>query len=252
MALAICQFGSPKVSSHILAQYKDYFTLVFENDDFIVINKEFNINFHSEDGKFGVVVAAEKALGYKLYSVHRLDKMTTGILLLAKSSQIAAQLTSIFTAHQIQKYYIAISDKKPKKKQGLIKGGMEKSRRTMWKLTKQTNNLAITQFFSFSFSLGEGKRLFIIKPHTGKTHQIRVALKSVGSAICGDPLYADKSESSDYDRGYLHAYQIIFSLNNDVFNFKVDPQSGALFNNDAYRAVMQEVGELNVLAWPKV
>jgi len=232
----------------MLGQYEDYFTLLFENDDFIVINKQFNINFHSEDGDFGVVVAAEKALGYKLYSVHRLDKMTTGLLLLAKSSQVAAQLSSIFATHQIHKYYISISDKKPKKKQGLIKGGMEKSRRTMWKLTKQKNNLAITQFFSFS--LDEGKRLFIIKPHTGKTHQIRVALKGIGSAICGDPLYADNLD--DYARGYLHAYQIIFSLNNKAFNFHVAPPSGRLFNNDAYRAVMQEIGELDKLDWPKV
>ena len=129
-----------------------------------------------------MVVAAEKALQCKLYSVHRLDKMTSGLLLLAKSPQIAAQLTALFTTHQIQKYYLAISDKKPKKKQGLIKGGMQKSRRGMWKLTKEKNNLAITQFFSYS--LGNGKRLFVIKPHSGKTHQIRVALKSIGSAIC--------------------------------------------------------------------
>ena len=122
-------------------------------------------------------------------------------------SQVANGLSELFKTQQIQKYYVAIADKKPKKSQGLIKGGMEKSRRSMWKLTRGQDNLAITQFFSYS--LGEGKRLFVVKPKTGKTHQIRVALKSVGSAIIGDPIYAAE-EAYRYDRGYLHAYQIQF------------------------------------------
>lgn len=235
--------NKPKVEN-----FSHYFSLLFENDNFIVINKQFAVNFHSEEGEFGVVVAAEKALQCKLYSVHRLDKMTSGLLLLAKSPQIAAQLTALFTTHQIQKYYLAISDKKPKKKQGLIKGGMQKSRRGMWKLTKEKNNLAITQFFSYS--LGNGKRLFVIKPHSGKTHQIRVALKSIGSAICGDPLYAEKS--AHYDRGYLHAYQIDFSLNKQNFSFKALPESGVLFNSDCCLKTLQDIGEVSGLAWPKI
>ncbi|WP_417696672.1 TIGR01621 family pseudouridine synthase, partial [Psychromonas sp.] len=166
----------------------EYFSVVSEEDDFVVINKRPGINFHSEDGEFGVVVAAERYFKQKLFSVHRLDKMTSGILLLAKSSAAANRLSELFKNQDIQKFYLAISDKKPKKTQGLIKGGMEKSRRSMWKLTRSNDNLAITQFFSFS--LGEGKRLFVVKPKTGKTHQIRVALKSIGSAICGDSIYA--------------------------------------------------------------
>ncbi|MCG6200007.1 TIGR01621 family pseudouridine synthase [Psychromonas antarctica] len=237
--------------SENLAKYADYCSLHFENDQFIVINKQANINFHSEDGGFGVVVAAEKALGCKLYSVHRLDKMTSGLLLLAKSSQIAAQLAALFATHQIQKYYLAVSDQKPKKKQGLIKGGMEKSRRSMWKLTKNNNNLAMTQFFSYP--LEEGKRLFVIKPHSGKTHQIRVALKSLGSAICGDPLYAEKSlQTQRYDRGYLHAYQLDFLFNKEAFSFKLLPQFGGLFRSDRCLSQLQSIGPVAELAWPKI
>jgi len=239
------------MSRETRAAYADYFSLLYENDDFIVINKQANINFHSEDGQFGVVVAAEKALGCKLYSVHRLDKMTSGLLLLAKSSAIAALLAALFAAHQIQKYYLAISDQKPKKKQGLIKGGMEKSRRSMWKLTKQDKNLAITQFFSYS--LENGLRLFIVKPHTGKTHQIRVALKSIGSAICGDPLYADKSSlTAGYDRAYLHAYQIDFSLKDQAFSFQAFADSGTLFHSASCLDKLQEIGAVSDLAWPKI
>ena len=232
-------------------QYKNYFTLIFENDDFVVINKRENINFHSEDGEFGVVVAVEKQMGIKLYSVHRLDKMTSGLLLLAKSSSIAAQLSALFKDHKIQKYYLAISDKKPKKKQGWIKGGMEKARRSMWKLTKNKENFAITQFFSFPVvdDNNLAKRLFVVKPKTGKTHQIRVALKSIGSAICGDPLYGEKNVS--IDRGYLHAYQVTFVLNEVPFNFKAQPEFGSLFLNLSTQETLKKIGQLENLNWPK-
>lgn len=227
----------------------NYFSLVFENDQFVVINKHAGINFHSEDGEFGVVVAAEKSLKQKLYSVHRLDKMTSGLLLLAKSSQVANGLSELFKTQQIQKYYLAIADKKPKKSQGLIKGGMEKSRRSMWKLTRSTDNLAITQFFSYS--LGEGKRLFVVKPKTGKTHQIRVALKSIGSAICGDPIYATE-EAFRYDRGYLHAYQIQFTYENQYFAFMAKPDAGEMFLSESYQNILAELVDCSTLKWPKL
>ena len=226
-----------------------YFSLVSENEHFVVINKQPGINFHSEDGEFGVVVAVEKFLNIKLYSVHRLDKMTSGLLLLAKSSQVANGLSELFKAQQVQKYYLAIADKKPKKTQGLIKGGMEKSRRSMWKLTRNQDNLAITQFFSYA--LGGGKRLFIVKPKTGKTHQIRVALKSVGSAICGDPIYATET-AHQYDRGYLHAYQIQFNYLGQDHQFSVMPESGVEFLSDACQQKLLELGNCDSLHWPKL
>ncbi|MEJ6121440.1 TIGR01621 family pseudouridine synthase [Vibrio sp. 2-Bac 85] len=226
-----------------------YFSLVSENEHFVVINKQPGINFHSEDGEFGVVVAVEKFLNIKLYSVHRLDKMTSGLLLLAKSSQVANGLSELFKAQQVQKYYLAIADKKPKKTQGLIKGGMEKSRRSMWKLTRNQDNLAITQFFSYA--LGEGKRLFIVKPKTGKTHQIRVALKSVGSAISGDPIYATET-AHQFDRGYLHAYQIQFNYLGQDHQFSVMPESGVEFLSDACQQKLLELGNCDGLHWPKL
>lgn len=236
------------IGERAMINYLQYFSMVAENEHFVVINKRENVNFHSEDGEFGVVVAVEKYLQKKLYSVHRLDKMTSGLLLLAKSSVIANELSILFKTQQIQKYYLAISDKKPKKKQGLIKGGMEKSRRSMWKLSSKKDNLAITQFFSYSLS--DGKRLFVVKPKTGKTHQIRVALKSISSAICGDHLYAEKYP--EYDRGYLHAYQISFKLLANHYHFNCLPEMGELFHLPVFTEQLKTLGDLNKLAWPSV
>lgn len=57
----------------------------------------------------------------------------------------------------------------------------------MWKLTRNMENIAVTRFFSIRIS--EKMRLFILEPHTGKTHQLRVVMKSLGSSIFGDSLY---------------------------------------------------------------
>lgn len=225
------------------------FAIIANNNDFVVIDKHPGVNFHSEDNQPGVVVAVEQMLAQKLYSVHRLDKMTSGLLLLAKSSQVASELSTLFSTRQIDKFYLAISDKKPKKSQGLIKGGMEKSRRAMWKLTRGKDNFAMTQFFSYG--LGNGKRLFVVKPLTGKTHQIRVALKSLGSAICGDPTYA--SETADqFDRGYLHAYLLKFNLAGEQYSFSSYPNSGELFLQDNCIEKLKSLGDVSLLKWPKV
>ena len=99
------------------------FTIVAEHADFLVIAKAPGVSFHSEDGA-GVVVQVEQALGMKLFPVHRLDKVTSGLLILARSSVAAAEFTELFSHHQIQKYYLALSLDKPKQKQGWVKGDM--------------------------------------------------------------------------------------------------------------------------------
>ncbi|WP_133408401.1 TIGR01621 family pseudouridine synthase [Parashewanella tropica] len=220
------------------------FTLLHQADDFIVIDKAPNVHFHSQDGSAGVVAQVEQQLQKKLYPVHRLDTPTSGLLILATSSAAAARLAEKFKRHQIQKYYLALAKGKPKKKQGSIIGDMAKSRRGMHKLLRSTENPAMTQFFSQS--IAEGVRLYLLKPLTGRTHQLRVALASIGSPILGDPLYGKHSA----DRCYLHAYQLEFEDSGEQYKFTSDPKVGELFNSQAI------CDQLNLwqqpLKWPKI
>ena len=199
--------------------------LIFQNKDFAIFDKPAELNFHSEDDEAGFVVLATRALHVEqLYSVHRLDKMTSGLIVLAKSSKIANDFTKLFEEKKIQKYYLALSLRKPKKKQGWVKADMAQSRRGTYKLTQTKENPAITQFISVALRVGE--RFFLVKPHTGKTHQIRVALKSIGSPIAGDLRYANADEAKKEDRGYLHAFALNFTLNNEEFSFVSEPNFG--------------------------
>jgi len=212
-------------------------TLLFENSDFILVYKPAGMNFHSEEEAGFVVQAKALAGAEELFPVHRLDKMTSGLVLLAKTKAAAQQFGEMFESREVEKYYLAVSLRKPKKKQGWIKGDMEKARRGDWKLAKSMDNPAVTRFISAP--LREHERAFLVKPYTGKTHQIRVALKSLGSPIAGDDRYADKAEAQKEERGYLHAYALRFSFNGEPFAFVVPPTEGERFCTDTFKALLE-------------
>ncbi|MGA9045723.1 TIGR01621 family pseudouridine synthase [Sulfuricurvum sp.] len=214
--------------------------IVHENDRFVVAVKSEGVNFHSEE-EAGFVVRSSEQLGISLFPVHRLDKMTSGLVILAKDAETAARFGEMFETRAIEKYYLAISIRKPKKKQGWIKGDMSKARRGDYKLLSTMENPAITQFVSCALRTHE--RFFLIKPHTGKTHQIRVALKSLGSPIAGDERYAASDEARKEERGYLHAYALRFRLNDEEFCFVSPPDEGERFISEACKIHIHQWSE---------
>lgn len=240
---------TPAEQPHLGAQIgNDSFQLVAENDQFIVINKMPGVSFHTENDVLGIVERVKAALELDmLFPVHRLDKMTSGLLLLAKKPEANRSLSALFREKKVDKYYLAISDRKPKKKQGMIKGDMVRSRRSMWKLSKTLDNPAITHFFSTSIE--PGLRLFLVRPRTGKTHQIRVALNSIGAPILGDPLYHAESIGKA-SRGYLHAYALRFTVDGKEYCFKCPPTVGASFNTSTFNDALQQYAEPWSLPWP--
>jgi tRNA pseudouridine32 synthase/23S rRNA pseudouridine746 synthase len=225
----------------------DSIDVLFDHPDFIIVDKPSSISVQNESHQSGILPLLCQQLNVeKLWLVHRLDKITSGILILAKHSQAAAEFGQLFEQKKIEKYYLAISAKKPKKKQGAVKGGMKKVRDGKWMLDSSNTAVAISQFFSFSIS--SGLRLFLIKPLTGKTHQIRVALKSIGSPILGDDLY--KGESSD--RTYLHAYCIRFSYQQQPFCIICPPNKGDLFISDDTKQQVANLTTPWALTWPSI
>ena len=147
------------------------YRIQLQHKDFMVINKGPGLGMHDEGGEPGLVNRLRTETGLTLYPVHRLDKMTSGLLLLARTQE----------------------------------------------------NPAISWFDSSP--VREGLRLYRIKPQTGKTHQIRVALKSIGAPILGDDRYG----GTIADRGYLHAWRLQFTLAGEAFDLVCPPDEGELF-----------------------
>lgn len=219
---------------------------LFQSDDFWILSKPAGMSVHAEGPSPGVFESLRESYpAATFYPVHRLDKMTSGLLIVACTKEAASLFGSMFEQHQVQKYYLAISDQKPTKKQGTVSGGMAPSRRGQWKLTRSASNFAVTQFFSLSVL--PGIRLFLLKPKTGKTHQIRVAMKSLGAPIMGDSRYGGSSS----DRGYLHAFQLFFDWKGVEHHFISYPEQGELFSPQLKVVIEERFATPEALSWPK-
>lgn len=197
------------------------FSIQFRHPDFVIINKPAGISVHRDEQEVGLCENLAKQLNVpQVWLVHRLDKATSGLLVLALNRESAAYFYRLFETHQIQKNYWALATAKPKKKQGSIVGDMQKSRNGTWKLCHSKENPAVTRFTSVS--LEPNLRHFILQPKTGKTHQLRVAMKSLGSPILGDERYGGMPA----DRLYLHAAELRFIYQRQEIAVSCEPLSG--------------------------
>lgn len=225
--------------NYLLDKNGPFIPVLFENKELLIIDKPAGIAHHNDDDALGIVnqlrLQQEAFTQRKpnsnnattrIYGIHRLDRVTSGILVLAKDRSVAQDLARAFSNHTIVKYYTGLSNHKAKKKQGWVTGYMERSRRKSWKLLPSSNkNAAVNhsgQFAKtrfFTASLGDvterpnektcpPRTLVLFQPLTGKTHQIRVAAKSLGLALTGDPIYRDGTSLHPEQRTCLHATAI--------------------------------------------
>ncbi|MEX1670705.1 TIGR01621 family pseudouridine synthase [Zhongshania guokunii] len=227
------------------------YTLIEDAEDYIVIDKGPGVNLHRNESAQSLVdVLNSDFAGAAMHLVHRLDDATSGLLLLAKNPAAAAELGALFANREIEKFYLAIADGKPSKKQGTVIGDIKKSRSGSYLLSRTRSNPSVTQFFSYS--LGMGRRAYLLKPHTGKTHQLRVVMKSLGVAILGDRRYGPSTQDSD--RMYLHATALRFTFRGEVREYVSLPLRGELFVNGdgGLAAALLDCEAPWVLEWPRL
>lgn len=194
--------------------------VLFRHEDFYVVLKPHGINVHNEGSELGFHNVVKEFLNEEeLFLVHRLDKVTSGLLIIARNREAASIFGDLFQNHKVEKTYLALSASRPTKKQGIVKGDLVPSRGGAYKLTRNITNPSLTRFETEM--IGE-TRLFKLYPKTGRTHQLRVVMKSLGSPILGDKLYG----GDDADRVYLHAYQLKFAYKDEEFSFDCFPRTG--------------------------
>lgn len=194
-----------------LNHFKD--SILFENEDILVINKPAGLavqggsNIHKHVD--GLVRALYPEQSPKL--VHRLDRETSGVLLMAKNLQVAQTLTKAFAVHSIQKEYWAITEGLPPKAQGTILTHLEKGwSHDMEKMkvssTSEDAKPSETSYKVLAKSMHSRKAFLSLMPHTGRTHQLRVHCEHIRCPILGDRKYNPKSESRQL---HLHARELV-------------------------------------------
>ena len=194
-------------------------SLIEDNNDFIVINKKAGISTQggtkSKNNLIDIFSNSTLFKDAKPYSVHRLDKETSGVMIIAKNYNSAKLLTSLFRLRKIHKTYLAICHGIFEKKKGEIRGNLVKYDRE-----KKIIEPAITNYNVISsnnlFSFVE------LKPITGRKHQLRKQLSYMGNPILGDNKYNVIKKKKNEKKLMLHAFKIKFMINNKKFNFKAE------------------------------
>lgn len=185
--------------------------IIFEDDQLIVLNKPSGL---AVQGGSKIKQSVDSVLRYHYGKrgiltklVHRLDKETSGVLLVAKTAPMAEQLAEAFREKTVRKYYIAVVDGVIKPRQGRIEKSIEKqlTAHKQEQVVVSDNGKPATTEYSLLHSTRKHS-LVLLQPVTGRMHQLRVHMQSIGHPILGDRKYGlDKDNTS---RLMLHAYAI--------------------------------------------
>jgi len=196
--------------------YDDY--IIENNENFLVINKPTGIPVQSGTKSFKNIIDILKNSKYfensKPFIVHRLDKETSGVLIIAKNRKFAQLFTSLFRIRKIHKTYLAI-----------VYGKVDKSIKVMRDdLIYYENNKKIFQKAVSNLKIiksNEGYSYLELNPITGRKHQLRKQLLKIGCPIIGDDKYfLNDRKRIKIKNLMLHAYKIKFMINNIQYNFK--------------------------------
>lgn len=206
--------------------------IVYECEDFLIVNKKYNMVVHPAYGNnSGTLVNALMHYTNNLSSVngkvrpgiiHRLDKDTTGLLIVAKNNYAHAKLASMFIDKTIHKTYLCIvkGNFAPDKLEGRIENliGRDVKDRKKMTIVEKNGKVAISNYKVIEQV--ENYSLVEVLIETGRTHQIRVHMKSINHPILGDSIYgmADRM----VERQMLHAYKLNFinPIDNKEYTFK--------------------------------
>ena len=205
-----------KPSDEIIKSNEDL--IIDNNDNFIVLNKSSGISVQggtkSKKNLVDIFSKSEIFQGTKPYSVHRLDKDTSGVFIMAKNRETAQLLTSLFRLRKVHKTYLAICHGELEKNSGewnddLLrydsgKRIVEKSK-TIYKVIDKNSNSSLVE----------------MKPITGRKHQLRKQLFNIGHSIYGDQKYRTLSTTKGINKNLmLHSYEIKFIIKDKKYTYK--------------------------------
>ena len=206
----------PKIKKSEIKKVDFDIEIVYEDSDILVINKPNGITVHPAlSVKEATVVDWLKQKGVSLSTiageerhgiVHRLDKGTSGVMVVAKNNEAHLSLSKQLQDKSMGRYYLAIIEP-PLKENIVVEKEIARNPKNRLKMaTIDGGRYAKTAFSKIELSKDSRYELIAAKLFTGRTHQIRVHLNSIGRHILGDNLYGFKGKNIKIDRVFLHAY----------------------------------------------
>ena len=243
------EFDDIKNEDFILESLKDKdVEIIYEDEDILVINKPYNLTVHDAPSvKDATLVDWLKLKNISLSTisgeerhgiVHRLDKGTSGVMVVAKTNEAHLGLSKQLEDKSMGRYYLAIIDM-PLKDNTIIEKPIGRNPNNRLKMSIENDGrYAKSAFSKIILSDNEKFELIAAKLFTGRTHQIRVHLSSINRHILGDNLYGFKGELNKINRFYLHAYYLYLThpITNKQMSFKANlPKDINDFLNDNFQ-----------------
>jgi 23S rRNA pseudouridine1911/1915/1917 synthase len=223
---SIIEIQLPENDSDSLVPETFPLDILHEDDNVIVINKPAGMVVHPGAGTpSGTVVNAMLAHFPPIRFVgeadrpgivHRLDKDTSGVLILAKTNEAYRWLVKQFKSRDLRKTYLALVDGHPPTPTGRIEAPIERDVNVRTRMAvglRGQGKPAVSEYFERK-SFAEHS-LLEVHPITGRTHQIRVHLSYIGVPVVGDTLYGRRHPSIELNRFFLHAYFLSIRLPGD-------------------------------------
>jgi 23S rRNA pseudouridine1911/1915/1917 synthase len=199
-------------------------TILFEDEQILVMDKPQGVVVHPGSGNRtgtlinGIIWYCEEIknnfsdMPIRPGIVHRLDKETSGLILVAKNPRALEFIGNQFRKRKVKKVYAAIVKGTPPEQEGIIETFIARDphHRRRFMCTKRRGKKAITSY-TLKRELG-GYSLVALKPSTGRTHQLRVHMKYINCPIVGDELYGRSDQHFPSMRMMLHAYSIALKI----------------------------------------
>jgi 23S rRNA pseudouridine1911/1915/1917 synthase len=212
--------------------------ILFEDEHILVLNKPRGLVIHPAYGnRTGTLVNA--LLGHckdlsgirgveKPGIVHRLDKDTSGVMVVAKNDQAHLGLTNQFQARQVQKFYEAVVHGHPQPSRGRIEQPMARHKVDRVRMAVDPRGKTAITDYDTAETFGGTRNAYArvdMRIHTGRTHQIRVHLSWLGCPIVGDPLYGRRANPFGYEGQALHCKRLGIRHPNDhrPLEFSAEP-----------------------------
>jgi len=192
--------------------------IIDNNENFIVLNKSAGISVQggtkSKKNLVDIFSKSEIFDRTKPYSVHRLDKDTSGVFIIAKNRETAQLLTSLFRLRKVHKTYLAICN-------GEIENNSGEWKDELIRYEKKKKIIEKANTFFKVIDKNSNASLVEMKPITGRKHQLRKQLFNIGHSIYGDQKYkSHKFFKGDNKNLMLHSYQIRFMINEKKYTYK--------------------------------
>ncbi len=184
--------------------------ILFENDGLLAVDKPEGVVSIAEAGKGGLPELVREAYAGRLFPVHRLDKEVSGVIVFAKTAEMHRFLNGAFDRHEVRKTYLALVHGTIAQNRGVINRPIREFGSGRMGVDEKTGKPSATEFKVYERM--KAATLVRAYPATGRRHQIRVHLYSIGHPIVGDPRYGDKKVQEDFPRLMLHAMAIEFAL----------------------------------------